>query len=486
MKTNQNQPQEWTKQNLAKALQTAIAVELFTIPVYLSAASSIKEESRADKDIKITIHDGKTNTKVESFSAYNVIMSVAVQEMFHLTMVCNLANALGVKPQITAPDLKNPPSCLKGLKGMPVNGNLSTLICTMLAIEVPDPKYHYPETPTKTPIEFDGPKLYQETYDSIGDLYHALAYGVQKLWDECYDVSNNRYQKVNFKSKYPKVTAVITTLNDAYNAISCITEQGEGNGSDNGFMPDDYVPAAGQQFDELDEVDHWERFNDIKQFFVGGGKIPQYEANNDEIVDTAQSRLTDTYSKVIEQLDTDFSSDKALNLRGMADTGTLATAVWKLGKMPAWNYTQTPTPWPAPPKFPHSCQGLNSCKGQGYPTDNSCAGEGACATAVNHACQYTNSCKLQGGCGYPGKSESGAPDYNPSENTCAGNGGCQSPISPKQYYNSGTHSGKTVWAVARELFKKRYTKDNPGKTLKPVGTDTDRRNKLSPTSPKSS
>jgi len=442
MKTNQNTPQEWTKENLAKALQTAIAVELFTIPVYLSAASSIVEEHRSAKDITVTIHDGESSTKQESFSAYNVIMSVAVQEMFHLTMICNLSNALGVRPQITAPDLENPPSCLQGIEGKPVKGNLSTLIDTMLAIEAPDPKYAYPESPTEDPTKFEGPKLYQDSYDSIGDLYHALAYGVKKFWKECYSVENNTYQKTNFKSKYPNIQAVITTLNEAYNAISCITEQGE-------------------------------------------GKIPQYQANDDDILDTHQHELTETYSKVINQLNTDFSlPNTQLNLRGMADTGTLATAVWKLGKAPQWDFIQTPTPWPANPKFPHSCQGLNDCKGQGYSGKNSCAGEGTCATAVTHSCQYTNSCKSQGGCGYPGKSISGAPDYNPRENSCAGNGGCQSPISPKQYYNSGEYSGETVWDVARTLFEENYKKENPNKELKPVGPVTKRRTNVSPTSPK--
>lgn len=42
-------PVAWTKEQLEKTLNTAIAVELFTIPVYLSAAASIKEENRKEK-----------------------------------------------------------------------------------------------------------------------------------------------------------------------------------------------------------------------------------------------------------------------------------------------------------------------------------------------------------------------------------------------------------------------------------------------------
>jgi len=486
METPNANQEEWTPENLAKALDTAIAVELFTIPVYLSAASSIKEEARSGDgavNIDVTIHDGNGGTKVEPFNVYNVIMSVAVQEMFHLTMACNLANAMGHRPNVTAPDLNNPPSCLSGIIGMPVKGNLNTLIDTMLAIEAPDPNYHYPETPDRNPTQFDGPKYYQDSYDSIGDLYHALAYGVRKLWN--YNSDNNAYQKTNFKSKYPSVSAVISTLNEAYNAISCITEQGEGNGSQYGFMPPDYVPASGQQFQELDEVDHWERFNYIKEYINAHGEdaIPQYSDMDEVLGGEAQDNLTETYSRVINQLNEDFKTKKQLDLRGMADTGNLATACWKAGIMPQWDYIQNPTPWPPPPAHPHSCQGLNACKNQGHTKDNDCAGAGLCATAVDHSCQYTNSCKYQGGCGYPGRSESGAPDYNPRENTCAGNGGCQSPISPRQYYNSGEYQGKTVWEVARTMYEAAYKKQT-GNELKPVGEVTARRNAVHPTSPK--
>ena len=209
-------PQPWTKENLAKALNVAVAVEMFTIPVYLSAACSIQDANnyRSKKTIEVSLPTPGGNSEIasvkEKFSPYNVIMSVAVQEMFHLTMACNLANALGIRPDLTAPDLNTPPSCLTGIKGMPVKGNLSTLIDTMLAIEAPDPKYHYDETPTNNdPTHFQGPTQYQEEYDSIGDLYHAIAYGVKELWN--YSSENDLYQKTSFSNKYQDVTAVIKT-----------------------------------------------------------------------------------------------------------------------------------------------------------------------------------------------------------------------------------------------------------------------------------
>lgn len=472
-------PQDWTRENLETALNTAIAVELFTIPVYLSAATSIIKENRGDPSITATL-EGETpeTTRTENFSAYDVIMSVAIQEMYHLTLACNITNAMGIRPTITAPDLENPPSCLSSIKGLPVKGNLTTLIDTMLAIEAPDPNYSYDESPLD-PVSTKGPTKYQEEYDSIGDLYHALAYGVQKFWN--YNEKNDEYQKLNFKGKYPDVKQDIQTLNEAWNAMACIVEEGEGNGAD-GFMPDAYVPAEGQEYHDLDEISHWERFNDIKTYITNGGIIPQYQANDDMIVDTAQDELTETYSKVINQMAEDFTKPNGkLNLRGMSETGSLSTKVWLEGKAPQWTYIPKPTPWQPIPKDAHVCQGLNMCKGQGAGKTGTGAGDGSCAT-VEQACSTSNECKGLGACGYAAAGQI----PTPGQNNCSGLGGCQSPVSPRQYYSAKTekYGNSYVWDVARKLFKDKYGKSNPGKTLKPVGAVSSARLAVEPTSPK--
>lgn len=337
---------------------------------------------------------------------------------------------------------------------MPVKGNLSTLIDTMLAIEAPDPKYHYDEDPDH-PVSPDGPTLYQDSYDSIGDLYHALAYGVQTMWEVMYDPANDKYAKKNFEAKYPAVKATIQTLNDAWNAMACICEQGEGNGA-GGFMPDVYVPAEGQQYWQEDEVSHWERFNDIKTYLAGGGNIPQYSYDPSQTDHSTQDALTEDYSKVINQMATDFSSKDNLNLRGMSQTATLATAIWQAALIPEWNYIPQPTPWPPIPKDAHICQGLNSCKGQGFGNSGTQPGDGDCAT-IAQACSSTNVCKGLGACGYVGPGT--VP--TPGANDCSGQGGCQAPISPCQVYSTSTktYGGQHVWDVARELFKNRLIAD---------------------------
>ena len=65
----------------------------------------------------------------------------------------------------------------------------------------------------------------------------------------------------------------------------------------------------------------------------------------------------------------------------------------------------------------HLCRGLNECKGHGKDGNNSCRGQGTCATAKEHSCGTLNDCKGLGGCG----ETAGA-------NDCKGHGGCQVPL----------------------------------------------------------
>ncbi len=88
----------------------------------------------------------------------------------------------------------------------------------------------------------------------------------------------------------------------------------------------------------------------------------------------------------------------------------------------------------------HVCRGLNTCKGKGKPSSNSCAGMGNCAIAEKHSCNGSNSCKGQGGCGeYPG------------QNSCKGQGSCEVPLNEK------------TWKTARKAFEAQMKK--VGKTF---------------------
>lgn len=84
---------------------------------------------------------------------------------------------------------------------------------------------------------------------------------------------------------------------------------------------------------------------------------------------------------------------------------------------------------------PHTCCGLNTCKGKGKGGANACLGQGSCATANAHVCQGQNDCKGQGGCGeFPG------------QNSCQGQGACAVPLT------------RETWPKARKRFEELATK----------------------------
>jgi len=66
----------------------------------------------------------------------------------------------------------------------------------------------------------------------------------------------------------------------------------------------------------------------------------------------------------------------------------------------------------------HLCRGLNDCKGKGKSGDNTCRGQGSCAS-FEASCAGQNECKGLGGCG-----------ANPGTNDCKGQGGCHVPLMP--------------------------------------------------------
>jgi hypothetical protein len=79
--------------------------------------------------------------------------------------------------------------------------------------------------------------------------------------------------------------------------------------------------------------------------------------------------------------------------------------------------TKVASPVAATKSDVHLCRGLNDCKGKGQGGDNSCRGQGACATAKEHTCGGQNECKGLGGCG----DTAGA-------NECATKGACHVPL----------------------------------------------------------
>ena len=73
-------------------LQTAVWIELATIPIYLYTYYSIERVEKSGENIR--------PADLFANKAGGVIMSVAVEEMLHMSLSCNILYSLGVDPQL--------------------------------------------------------------------------------------------------------------------------------------------------------------------------------------------------------------------------------------------------------------------------------------------------------------------------------------------------------------------------------------------------
>jgi len=497
---------------LFKHLQALIDVELFTIPFYLTAASSVST-SAADGSSAIA-------------ALQQEAVSVAVQEMYHLQQACNLCNAFDITPQIPQLEIK------AGVKA-PVPhldpndqplvaelGNLPAVIAALIAIEAPD------DSPG--PLK-PNPEV---TYRSIADLYKATlellaAYlktyeQIPAALDPFFDPGHNQIGYGAFPSRF-NFNQIKTRL-DVMNTINAITDQGEGTlvapknspflfGSDGKVRPE-YQGLPSDRFLEWDVYTHYWRFNDINTKLAGVAATNFYQANGQQSPDlpswapplaTLQSAITTIWSFLLDTMQAGFASGNLPETNttspalpgfnsAMISFKYLLPMVWQYGAVPSFTYTSGVTaqqvqdamdavdPWclyhwdaassAVRAQYPNdlnSCQGLNVCAGHGWGGIATAAGNGACALADTHTCTGSNGCTGQGGCGFfssvDGSLLPPSEQWVPGANTGPDSGGCQTPISTRQVFHNYPDSsfptgweyleplrGTGVWDRARALF----------------------------------
>jgi hypothetical protein len=221
-----------TLEGLREHLQWAIELEHATLPPYLCALYSIDP----DRNVEAT----------------EVMVSVLVEEMLHMTLVANLMNAVGGRPRFDTPEMLAPyprwlphgdrsfeiPLVPFGLKALEV----------FLRIEKPAPPCAPPES---------------EDYETIGQFYQAVGRGLRELCAQigesnvfCGDPA--RQVTAEFYSCGGR-TIKIENLATALAALDEIVEQGEGaehlhvwDGDCDVFHP------------EREQVAHYFRFQQLK------------------------------------------------------------------------------------------------------------------------------------------------------------------------------------------------------------------------------
>ncbi|GAA0591579.1 hypothetical protein HPO96_05085 [Kribbella sandramycini] len=316
-----------TLESLRSHLQWAVELEHATLPPYLYALYSLDPTRNAD--------------------AVELVSSVFVEEMIHLSLAANLLNAVGGEPQLDTPALL--PDYPRLLPHGSVELSLlpfgSAALEMFLALE-------RPEAPTGPPES--------DRYETIGQFYDAIEAGFRSLCDSLGAdkvFTGDPARQVAFGPFHHtagKLTAV-TDLASALAALEEIVEQGEGtsrgeiwDGDHDIFHPD------------RDEVAHYYRFEELK---LGRryqrGDTPAGGPTGDPVaVDPAgvysvspaqttaeirQAQLTfdNTYCTILYLLQETFTGDPAQlrdAVRTMFGLKAQAVALFQSGAGPTFHY----------------------------------------------------------------------------------------------------------------------------------------------------
>jgi Ferritin-like len=184
-------------QAVQTALQQAVELEHATIPVYLYGLYSLQ---------------AGTNEEIG-----RIIESVVVEEMLHMTLACNVLNAIGGSPQIDYPGfIPTYPGKLPG----GVEGDLIVSLApfsmpqleTYLTIEQPENPLVFPTAAAATDVI------------TIGEFYTAISKAIGVLGNGIFvDPPRNQVGP----DLMPEAV-VVSNVGTAQQAITAIIEQGEG------------------------------------------------------------------------------------------------------------------------------------------------------------------------------------------------------------------------------------------------------------------
>lgn len=222
-----------TISDLHQHLQWAIEIEHGTIPPYLFALYSIKEGQNRE--------------------AAEVIASVFMEEMLHLTMAANVLNAVGGSPRLDAPGVlptypTHLPHSARAFE-IPLERLSPDSLETFLKIERPSDHQGQPE---------------DDSYETIGQFYEAVELGIRGLCEQLGEgrvFTGDPGRQVNDRLHYRGAGRLVevSDLHSALEALEEIIEQGEG-------LQHQQVWDGDQQMFHPDraEVAHYFRFEEIR------------------------------------------------------------------------------------------------------------------------------------------------------------------------------------------------------------------------------
>lgn len=187
-------------QAVLNALQSAIKLEHSTIPLYLYALYSL---------------DADKNTEISA-----IIGSIVIEEMLHMTLACNVLNALGGTPEIDTPDfIPAYPGPLPGGVQSDLTVHLAPFSMTQLQTFL---QIEQPENPLNFPMLAVGVEII-----TIGQFYTAISDAIGRLGNGAFvDPPRNQVGPDLMDE-----AIVVVDVATAQQAIKTVIDQGEGTSS---------------------------------------------------------------------------------------------------------------------------------------------------------------------------------------------------------------------------------------------------------------
>jgi hypothetical protein len=184
-------------------LQMAIELEFSTLPPYLYALYSIKPGTNAEASSRIRF--------------------VVMEEMVHMCLACNIINALGRNPALTAPKYPGPlPGGISGggPKALTIHLYPFSKQAMQQAMSIEEPE----DGPIDIPHEMLAAA--PPTFMTIGQFYNHLDNFLKTLPDSKWAAGRNQVDARQFLQGeiFP-----VNNYADAHNAIQRIISEGEGN-----------------------------------------------------------------------------------------------------------------------------------------------------------------------------------------------------------------------------------------------------------------
>ena len=311
--------------------QVAVAVELYTIPFYLSALASI-------------VPPTASNATDGSKAAYASVLSVCTEEMLHLQLAANMCIALGTTPNYAAPvygivptfpdgtpilDPTDPATGDSGILNATI-GNILQALPTMLDIEVP--------------TEFEAARL-TPPYRSIGQMYAALRALTRLAGKEVPWTMTNQQSVFASGQSFAQT---IGSFADLSAAIDVICEQGEGQAQSpppsEPFNASEFTVAAGDQLTGTGsdpstqaQYSHFGRFLNVQALGLTSADLVYSGTASVDPISPANLTLQANFAALIATLNGIWAGTSSVNgIWSMTNLLTDAANVWTAGNVPQW------------------------------------------------------------------------------------------------------------------------------------------------------